>query len=235
MNPGACRGAALVIGARGFLGGYIAARLRERGCRVLIGVRDPDSDASEERCCDLATMTDPEHWRDTLRGVDAVVNAAGILRETGARTFEAVHVRGPMALARACVDQGVRRFVQISALGDPQDGGFIASKHRFDTALLALPLNAVVLRPSIVYATQGSYGGSSLLRALAALPFGVWLPGDGTWLLQPLAARDLAELVARAIESGVGGTFEVGGRRRFRCASISSSGDSGFASRARGV
>ncbi|HRD73338.1 MAG TPA: SDR family oxidoreductase, partial [Aquimonas sp.] len=113
-------------------------------------------------------------------------------------------------LAQACVARGVRDFVQISALGDPADGEFIASKHRFDAALLALPLRAVVLRPSVVYASRGSYGGTSLLRALAALPWAVPLPGHGAWLMQPLEAEDLAELVVAALSGEQLGVFEVG-------------------------
>jgi uncharacterized protein YbjT (DUF2867 family) len=211
MQQAACRRTVLVIGARGFLGGYIVTALHGQNCRVLHGVRAPRREAADERRCDFTTMLAPDDWHAALAGVDAVVNAAGILRESGAQTFEAVHERGPHALAQACVSAGVKRFVQISALGDPRDGEFIASKHRFDARLLALPLDAVVLRPSVVYATEGSYGGTSLLRALAALPFGIWLPGDGHWRMQPLPAQDLAELVARAIGSDTAGLFEVGG------------------------
>jgi uncharacterized protein YbjT (DUF2867 family) len=211
MNPGTSRGTVLVVGARGFLGEAIVADLRQHGYRVLSGVRSPARDAGDERCCDLAAMLRAEQWRDTLEGVDAVVNAAGILRESSTQTFEAVHVRGPLALALACVERGIYVFVQISALGDPRDGEFVASKHRFDATLLELPLRAVVLRPSVVYATERSYGGTSLLRALAALPFGVWVPGDGQWRMQPLDARDLAEIVAHAIASDAAGAFDVGG------------------------
>ncbi len=88
--------------------------------------------------------------------------------------------------------------MQISALGEPVDGEFVASKHRGDTALLALDLDAVVLRPSVVYSAAGSYGGTSLLRALAALPRVLLLPGSGEQRLQPLAAEDLG-LVVTAI------------------------------------
>lgn len=198
----------LVVGAHGFLGGFIVAGLRARGHRVLAGVRAPAG--PDERACDLARLHAPSDWRAALDGVDAVVNAAGILRESGHQRFDAIHVDGPLALARACVEAGIERFVQVSALGVPSDGGFIASKHRFDEALLALPLQAVVLRPSVVYATTGSYGGTSLLRALAALPFAHWLPGDGRWPIQPVAAEDLGTLVAAALD-GPGGIHEVGG------------------------
>ncbi len=203
----------LVLGGNGFIAGYLIAALRRRGCRVLRGVRMPGGHAlcDDERLCDFTTMTVPEQWRDALDGVDAVVNAAGILRETGRQTFDAIHVDGPLALARACIDAGVRRFVQISALGLPADGTFIASKHRFDEALSALPLSAIALRPSVVYSATGSYGGTSMLRALAALPFAHALPGDGRWQIQPIAAEDLGELVARAVDNDVRGIFDVGG------------------------
>lgn len=203
---------ALVPGGHGFIAGHLIAALRARGWRVVRGVRASHRALREdERVCDFVTMTRAEDWREALAGIDAVVNAAGILRETGRQTFEAIHVEGPLALARACVDAGVRRFVQISALGLPADGAFIASKHRFDDALIALPLSAVVLRPSVVYSASGSYGGTSLLRALSALPFAHPLPGDGRWPIQPLAAEDLGELVAGAIDGDARGVYEVGG------------------------
>ncbi len=201
----------LVVGAHGFLGGFIASALRARGHRVLAGIHHAGrATGADERVCDLSRMHAPADWRAALAGVDAVVNAAGILREKGKQGFAAIHVDGPLALARACVDAGIDRFVQVSALGEPADGEFIASKHRFDDALLALPLQAVVLRPSVVYATAGSYGGTSLLRALAALPFAHWLPGDGRWPIQPVAAEDLGALVAAALD-GLRGIHEVGG------------------------
>ncbi len=204
---------ALVLGANGFLAGYLIAALRRHGWRVLRGVRAGGALREDERHADLARMTAPRHWRQALQGVDAVVNVAGILRETGAQTFQAIHVDGPLALAQACVEAGVQRFVQVSALGEPADGEFIASKHRFDAALLALPLRAVVLRPSVVYAVSGSYGGTSLLRALAAFPGRHLLPGDGRWPVQPVAAEDLGELAARAAAGTQAGIYEIGGPR----------------------
>ncbi len=202
---------ALVTGAGGFLAGFIIAALREHGWRVLRGVRSPEAVDEDAHHCDFERLREPRHWAPQLAGVDAVVNVAGILRETGTRRFDTIHHDAPLALAQACVDCGVRRFVQISALGDSTDGAFVTSKHRFDDALLGLPLSAVVLRPSVVYSASGSYGGTSLLRALAAMPGVLLLPGDGEWLIQPLAAEDLAQLVVHALESGECGAFEVGG------------------------
>ena len=201
---------ALVVGANGFLGGFVAAALARRGWRVLPGVRSL-STKSDERRCDFATMHTPDAWRAALVGVDAVVNVAGILREQGSQTFENIHVIGPTALATAAMHLGIGCFVQVSALGSPEDGEFVASKHRFDDILLAMPLDSAVLRPSLVYSVAGSYGGSSLLRALAGFPGVQLLPGGGRWLVQPLAAEDLGALVVRAAEGAMEGIYEVGG------------------------
>lgn len=72
----------------------------------------------------------------------------------------------------------------------------------------------MILRPSVVYAISGSYGGTSLLRALAAFPGALLLPGDGRWLIQPVAVQDLADLAARALGSETSGIYEIGGPER---------------------
>lgn len=205
------RGTVLVVGAGGFLGGFIAAALHGAGWKVLRGVRGRAHLDQDERACDLSRWQGAADCMALLDGVDAVVNVAGILRERAGHGFEQIHHRAPLALAEACVARGIPAFVQISALGDAADGGFIASKHRFDAALNNLPLRGIVLRPSVVYSAKGSYGGTSLLRALSALPGLLVLPGDGHWRLQPLAAEDLAQLVVRALDSNARGIFEVGG------------------------
>jgi uncharacterized protein YbjT (DUF2867 family) len=200
----------LVVGGRGFLGGFIVASLRRHGwqVRVLARANERRLDA-DEVAGDITCMLSAADWAAALTDVSVVVNAAGILREEGRQRFEDVHVRAPMALAEACAERGIR-FVQVSALGDPRDGGFIASKHRFDQQLLVMAIDAVVLRPSVVYSERGSYGGTSLLRALAAFPWRQLMPGDGHWCFQPVAAQDLAEVVSAACASSARGVFELG-------------------------
>lgn len=132
--------------------------------------------------------------------MDAVVNCAGILRETRRQSFDDVHVRATAALYEACVRAGVKKLVQISALGDPRDSHFISSKYEGDDILMSLELDWVILRPSVVYSAAGSYGGTSLIRAMAALPFVLKLPGSGEQLLQPVSAEDLGRVVVAVLE-----------------------------------
>jgi uncharacterized protein YbjT (DUF2867 family) len=205
-------GTVLVLGAGGFIGSHVCAALHAAGWGVRRGVRAQRHELrGDEVHVDLARQCAPADWEPLLDGVDAVVNLAGILRETRAQRFDAVHVQAITALGQACVACGVTRLVQVSTLGQPSDGAFITSKHRGDEALLQMPLEVTVLRPSVVYSPHGSWGGTSLLRALAAVPGLLPLPGDGLWRIQPLDADDLGQLVARALQARVRGVFEVGG------------------------
>ena len=187
----------LVTGANGFIGARVVTALRDAGYAVVAAMRH--AAAPDTVGCDLARDIDAETWKPRLAGVDAVVNCAGILRETRADTFARVHVDAPMALFRACAELGVRRVIQLSALGEPEDGEFIASKHRCDQALAALDLDWLVLRPGLVYSARGAYGGTTLLRAFAALPGAIVVPGDGTQQMRPLALEDLVAAIAAAL------------------------------------
>jgi uncharacterized protein YbjT (DUF2867 family) len=194
----------LVTGANGFIGSQIVSALVQAGHDVVRAVRNPAGKRSDEIACDFSRDTRTSAWLPRLNGIDAVVNCAGILRERGANRFEVVHTTAPRALFDACAQAGVHKLIQISALGTADDGEFIRSKHRADEHLRTLQLAWVVLRPSVVYSTSGSYGGTSLLRALAALPFFLCVPGDGQQQLQPIHGEDLGRAVARLVASDDG-------------------------------
>ena len=191
----------LVTGANGFIGSRVVAGLHAAGHEVVAATRHatPIPGASSTLACDFSRDIDPEIWKPRLTGLDAVVNCAGILRETRNDTFQRVHVDAPLALFRACAAAGVHRTIQVSALGEPQDGEFIASKHRCDQALAGLNLDWLVLRPGLVYSAHGAYGGTTLLRALAAMPAVLPLPGNGSQPIRPIALEDLVAAIIAAL------------------------------------
>lgn len=203
----------LVTGANGFIASAICQALLSQGHLLVAVVRSannlPAHPAVAVQMADMTGYTSTVQWLPLLQGVDAVINVAGILREIQAGDFQRIHVDAPKALAEACQQIGVRQFIQISAIGAPQDGEFIASKHRFDEWLLQSGVPATVIRPSVVVSTTGSYGGTSMLRALAATPYVLALPGDGTQPVQPIRLEDLAALVAQCVARGVVSTQPV--------------------------
>lgn len=201
----------LVTGAYGFIGSHIVAALTAAGHDVICAVRGARVDSRfpglQAIACDMSRDTTHEAWLPRLAGIDAAVNCAGILRETRDDRFQAVHVDAPVALYEACVITDVSRVIQISALGTPDDGEFIASKHRGDERLAALPIDAVILRPSVVYSAHGSYGGTSLLRAMAAMPGVIAVPDAAMKpCVQPIAAEDVALAVVAALSRPANGT-----------------------------
>jgi uncharacterized protein YbjT (DUF2867 family)/uncharacterized membrane protein YphA (DoxX/SURF4 family) len=194
----------LVTGANGFIGTHVVAALHEAGHDIVRAVRRPSASDLEQRSavtCDFSRDTDARVWEQRLERIDAVVNCAGILRETGVDKFQSTHVDAPLALFRACVSTGIHRVIQISALGESQDGEFVASKHRCDDGLAKLDFDWLVLRPGLVYSAHAAYGGTSMLRAMSALPIVQFLPGDGEQELRPVAAQDLADAVVAALAS----------------------------------
>jgi uncharacterized protein YbjT (DUF2867 family) len=129
-----------------------------------------------------------------------VINTAGIIQEHGANTFVAVHRDGPIALFRAAERAGVRRVIQVSAIGaDAQaETGYHRTKRDADEVLRALSLQGVILQPSLVYGREGrSY---AFFSALAALPV-LLMPGRGDQRLQPVHVDDLVEGIVRLARS----------------------------------
>lgn len=181
----------LMTGATGFLGGRLLHELLAAGHQVACaGRRPPDCD--DPRCTwlklDFAT-TPAGAWLPHLRGMDAVINLVGIFRETHSARFEALHVQGAVALFEACSAAGVRRVVQVSALGADRhaETPFLASKYLADRHLLGLGLDACVAQPSLVFGTEGV--SSRRLLALAGLPLLV-LPAGGRQRVQPVHVDD---------------------------------------------
>lgn len=182
----------LLVGASGFLGRHIAAVLASQGHAV--------APVSRRHGLDLAHLDRPEAWQPLLVGIDAVINAAGILVEQQGQTFEAVHVRAPQALFDACVRAGVQRVIQISALG-ADDSAFSAyhlSKRAADDALRRTSLEWFVLRPSLVHGEDGD--SARLLMRCARLP---WIPvlGTGRQRIQPVLVDDLCATVLACLRA----------------------------------
>ncbi|MBD3770723.1 MAG: SDR family oxidoreductase [Rhodobacterales bacterium] len=152
---------------------------------------------------DLSRMTNTEDWADVLAGMDVVVNAAGVLQDGMNDRVMAVQRDAVRALAAACKPAGVRQIVQISAPGvsESSDTVFYRSKAEGDAAVKASGVNWVIFRPGLVLSPQ-AYGGTSLLRQLAAVP-----------LVQPVMmadadirtvhVQDVATAVVRAVEEGL--------------------------------
>lgn len=196
----------LVVGASGFIGRHLTARLLVDGHEVVGCVRDAARfkrmfAAAEAIESDLARDVDAESWLKRLDGVDAVANLAGVM--AGA-TMHAIHVAMPKALLRACSLASIDRFVHVSAIGAAPGAGtdYATLKLAGEDLVRGSDLDWVVLRPSLVF-SEGSRGGTSVLRGLAAFPFVIPVPGRGAQEMSPIHVDDLCEAMARALDGRI--------------------------------
>ena len=190
----------LVLGADGFVGRHIDADLRGAGHTVVRGTRRPT--APTDICIDFREDHTPEKWLPHLvgTGIDAVVNAVGILGEKQKGDFERIHHRAPAALFAACSACGIKHNVQISALGaEGEETPYLASKAAADRALLAHCPAGVVLRPWLIFGADGR--SSRYFLSLASLPLTL-LPGGGRQMVQPIHIDDLCRLIRHVLEHG---------------------------------
>ena len=165
----------LLIGGTGFIGSALARALSADGHDLRILARDighgrrmvPDADW---RHGDLNMMTRPADWSAYLIGVEAVINASGLLQGGSGDTVQAIQSDAIIAMASAAQAAGVARIIQISAAGaDANPTDFMTTKLIADAALMHGPVPTLVLRPGLVIG-RNAYGGTELIRMAAAMP-----------------------------------------------------------------
>ncbi len=185
----------LMTGATGFIGRALALALLREGHELVCAVREPARlDLGEGRWralrADLAQVPQADFWAPHLQGVDAVVNAVGIIREQAGQTFEALHHRAPAELFRAAAAAGVPTVVQVSALGADRDAQsrYHLTKRAADAVLRALPVRGAVVQPSVVYGPQGA--SAAMFNSMAAAPL-LALPQAGRMQMQPVHLDDV--------------------------------------------
>jgi uncharacterized protein YbjT (DUF2867 family) len=217
----------LVLGGYGFIGSAVVARLSADGHEV-VGAGRRIRRASRIRPdlrwikINIARAGSVEKWLRHLKGIDAVVNCAGVLQDMPWDSTHKVHVEGTIALYSACVKMGVRRVVHISAvgIGPEEDTSFARTKFAAEQELKKLDLDWIILRPSLVVG-RSIYGGMALLRALAALPFVVPLARESA-TFRPVQVTDLATAVSFFLkpEAPIHRVFEIAGPERLTLARI---------------
>jgi uncharacterized protein YbjT (DUF2867 family)/uncharacterized membrane protein YphA (DoxX/SURF4 family) len=203
----------LLTGATGFIGGHLLRKLCAQGHHITACTRNPERLRAlhpeiETLQIDFGQAIAIEDWLPHLKGIDAVINAVGIIQETPAQPFGRIHTDAPLALFRASEKAGVGRVIQISAAGADSAGatGYYASKGKADEGLRRLDFDWFIVKPSLVYGPGAKSTG--LLRGLAALPR-IPLLGDGRQWLQPVHIDDLVDLVLSCLQEGAPSRLSV--------------------------
>jgi len=209
-----------VFGGTGFVGRHTVRALARAGFRVRVAVRYPSQgfflppmghvgQIAIVKC----NVRNPEQIAAAIHGASGVVNLTGILFSRGRQNFNAVHVEGAAAIAKAAQAVGVSSLVHISAIGANVDAesSYAASKGEGERRVREAFSDATILRPSIVFGPEDDFFNrfAALARILPVLP----LIGGGHTKFQPVFVGDVASAVLRALNdpSTRGNTYELGG------------------------
>ncbi len=214
----------LVMGGTGFVGRAVLERLVERNGGGGGLLRVPTRRLGHARHVQplptvevvQADVHDEGQLRQLLGGIDAVIQLVAILHGSAA-TFHRVHVDLLQKLARACQAQGVRRVVQVSALGlpagqdqTPPPSNYLRSKLDGEAVLKAAGLDLTLLRPSVIFGAEDRFLNTfAQLQAVAPV---MPLAGGGA-RFQPVWVEDVASAVVRCLDQPdtIGHTYELAG------------------------
>lgn len=177
-------GRILLVGATGFLGAQVAARLTGRDARALVR---PSSDRSVlppglDVCLgDLDTLP-------PLDGVDSLVYCASMALD------------GLPKLVPRLEAAGLRRavFVSTTAVFTSLPAASRARRLAAERIVQSSKLDWTILRPTMIYGTARDRNISRLLRYLHRWPV---FPVCGDALWQPIFVDDLADAVVAALDS----------------------------------
>jgi uncharacterized protein YbjT (DUF2867 family) len=191
----------LVLGASGLIGRYLTDDLRTRGLEA-VGIARQFSAGQKSSALDLEmpVMTMASDALARLlrdRAIDVVVNCLGVLQDGPGSDTRAVHrdfVDRLLQAIKAC-GRAVR-LIHISIPGAANDDhtAFSQTKREAERLIASSGLAYAILRPGFVIAPS-AYGGSAMVRALAALPFDLPTKESAT-PFQPVAVEDIAATIA---------------------------------------
>ena len=191
---------AVVTGAFGYTGGYVARRLVDAGILVRTLSRRPAGQNPLGALVETAPLdfSDPGGLRRSMEGAGVLYNTYWIRYARGQITFDRA-VENSRNLFEAAVESGVGRIVHFSVTNPSHDSElpYFRGKAQVEELLDGLGVAYAVIRPTLVYG-DGDLLLNNMAWALRRFPvFPVC--GNGQYPVQPVYVEDLA---VQAVEAG---------------------------------
>ncbi|OAY64155.1 uncharacterized protein At1g32220, chloroplastic [Ananas comosus] len=222
----------LVLGGNGFVGSHVCKEALDRGLSVSSlsrsgrsSIRESWADKVEWHQGDLLV---PDSLKDVMNGVAAVISCVGGF---GSNTqMYKINGTANINAIRAAAEQGVKRFVYISAadfgLANYLLQGYYEGKRAAEAELLAkFTYGGVILRPGFIHGTR-QVGSMKIPLGLIGSPLEMILqhakplnrlPGVGPLFTPPVSVTAVAKVAVRAATDPVfpPGVVDVYGILRF--------------------
>jgi len=191
-----------VTGAFSYSGKYIAKRLLERGEEVITltgHTNRPDPFNGQVKAFPLDF--DEAGMTQSLQGVDVLVNTYWVRFDKGENTQPRA-VENTRKLVNAAKSAGVKRIVHISIANPSADSHlpYYWGKAANEKAVIDSGLPYAILRPTVLVGGGEDILINNIAFLLRHLPF-FFIPGDGSYGIQPVFVEDLADLAVEGVYS----------------------------------
>ena len=208
MKPKNC----LIFGGSGQIGRHLIRKLTVNNIRVTVVTRNIHQKSYKIKTqgnagyIDIveASIFNETKIRELFKNADICINLVGILFEKKfGNTFNNIHCRFPLILAKLCKEYNLKQFIHLSALGinDAVDSDYAKSKLEGEKNIISnFPL-ASILRPSIVYSVDDKFTTNfmSLLKNLPIFP----LYYSGNTKFMPIHCSDLVDIIYHVISKNI--------------------------------
>ncbi len=205
-----------IAGGTGFIGQHLLRALKEKDYKIRCLARSHErAEACKRKGFDavIGDITERDSLKNTLDGVDMVVNLVGIIEEKNDMTFEKVHVEGTRNLVDEAKKAEVKHFFYQSALGASLSSWskYHKTKAEAEEIVRTSGVPYTIFRPSIVVG-HGDGFTERIRELLKVGPF-VPVPGTGNAKLQPIYVEDWVRCFLKIIDNpeAISKVYEFGG------------------------
>ena len=208
-----------VAGGAGFVGTHLIKELRRSGHTVVLLSHQRPPDPAEEIQVIRGDVMDRLSLGRAMAECDASVNLVGIIREFPFQgiTFQKLHIQATRNMVDAAKETGIRRYLQMSALGTRKDAvaRYHQSKYAAEEYVRGSGLDCTIFRPSLIFGPKDAFVNmlADQVRKLPLIP----VIGDGSYRMQPIHAADVARCFVHSLTmpETVGRSYDLCGPDRF--------------------
>lgn len=190
-----------VTGAFSYSGKYIARRLLDRGEEVITLTGHPNRpDPFNGKIKAYPLDFDEASMTKSLQGVDVLVNTYWVRFDKGENTQPRA-VKNTRKLVNAAKVAGIKRIVHISIANPSAESHlpYYWGKAANEKAVIESGMSYAILRPTVLVGTEDILI-NNIAYLMRRFPF-FFIPGDGSYGIQPVYVDDLAELAVEGVYS----------------------------------